>query len=300
MLSVGISPNLDVDTMTTIAAVAALALGVGLAFPVSAVDFEKTTWGMNLAQVRKLYPEGTVGKGEADNTIYVVYRPFGPIKAAQIVFGFPGGTLAYVKVHFPRSGGAPDPKATHYATLTKGQATEVVTSLREYLGKKHGKPSGEGLSSAADHARIFLEWEVPGTPGTSIWLKSQPLEEADELADVTLEYIDGSIYGFSKDKLPPADCSSTERTYKSLKKMERDRECAIGKTGQLTCRLDKVEGGSVKAECDKDWAFFGYEEADEPKLGMLKPGNRYLFTVRVIECSWAEIELKFVDVKPAR
>jgi hypothetical protein len=156
------------------------------------------------------------------------------------------------------------------------------------------------VGSIGDRARLHLEWEVHGTPGTLIQLTRQSLEEAEDLSDVTLEYTDGAIYGFSKDKLPPADCSASELTYKSLKEVERDRECAIGKTGQLTCQLDHVEAGSMKARCDDGWAWFGYEESDQPRLGMLKPGNRYLFTFRVVESSWAEMDLKFIDATPAR
>jgi hypothetical protein len=279
--------------MDRIAAVAALAIAAGLPFSVSAGDFGRATWGMSLAQVRKLHPGGTVAKGEADNTIYLVHESFGPIKAAQIVFGFPRDTLTYVEVHFPRPGTVPDPKAIRYATMSTGQATEAYASLREYLVSKHGTPFD-------DRTGLHSSWEVRGTPGSTIQLTLHPLEGADDLRDVTLEYTDGSIYGFSEDKSPPADCSATERTYTSLKKIERDRECAIGKTGQLTCRLDHVEDGSMKVKCGKDWAFFGYEEANAPQLGMLKPGNRYLFTFKVMECSWAEMSLKFIGAKPAR
>jgi len=286
-------------TRIAAAAAAALALAVSVPFSASAEDFGRTTWGMDLAQVRKLYPGGTVATGEADNTVYFVYGPFGPIKNAQILFGFPGWALTYVRIGFPRPGTAPAPDAITYTTMTNDQASEVLASLRAYLGKKHGKPSAEDVRPIGDRTRLYLEWEAHGTPGTLIQLVRQPLEEAGDLTDVTLEYTDGSVYGFSKDKAPPPDCSVTQRSYTSLKSIERDRECAIGKTGRLTCKLDRVEAGSMQARCGEDPIGFGYAEEDRPKVATLKPGIRYEFTVKVKECNWAEIDLRFIDARPA-
>jgi hypothetical protein len=287
--------------MTRIAAIAALFLAVGSPFPASAEDFGKTTWGMKLARVRKLYPGGAVAKDESGVTIYSVQQRFGPIKDARIVFEFPGGEpLNGVTVRFPRPGIPTDPKATDFAIMTNGQATEVFTSLRKYLGKKYGKPSDERVSWIGERASILLQWDVHGTPGSLIWLKREPLEEAEDLTDVTLEYIDGDVYGYPEDKSPPADCSATPLTYTSMKKIERDRECAIGKTGEQVCRLDQVDSGSVKIACDEGVYWLSADPADVPRLGAVKPGQRYLFTFRVMECSFAEIALKFMDAKPAR
>jgi hypothetical protein len=176
-------------------AVAALAIAAGLASPASAGGYEKTSWGMSLAQVQKLYPSGEVAKDRYGNTILSLSNPFGPIQEAYLAFVFTKGTdtLDGVEIHFPRRGTVPDQRKYTYLVMTDAQAAEAWATLRKYLVQKYGKPSDENVSpSYRGRARAMVGWKVAGN---LIQLIREPQEDG-ALTDVFLLHSDLSNWGY--------------------------------------------------------------------------------------------------------
>jgi hypothetical protein len=178
-----------------IVAVAALAIAAGLPSPASAGGYDRTAWGMSLAQARKLHPSGEVAKDRYGNAVLTLSSPFGPIEEAFLVFVFTKGTgtLDGVEIHFPRRGTAPDQGKYTYVVMTDAQAAEVWATLRKYLGQKFGKPSDENVSpSYGGRARTMVGWKVAGN---LIQLVREPQEEG-ALTDVFLLHSDLSNWGY--------------------------------------------------------------------------------------------------------
>ena len=178
------------NLMTRSAALIVLAISVGLPPRAAWGGYDKTTWGMTIEQVQKLYPSGTVAKTPLECPVYRVSRRVDPAGMAYLIFYFCDGVLNAVDVKIPRPGSVADPKRNRYIVTTDAQAAKVWASLREYLGQKYGKPSGQGGSLSIEGRTVEPANVYWDGPGTVIRLARDTLE--GNLTDVILNYTDAT------------------------------------------------------------------------------------------------------------
>ncbi len=127
--------------------------------------YDKTDWGMNVAQVQKLYPGGFVDQ-QASKTEYRVVRAVGEMPTAMISFEFSGpkGGLSKVSILFPEQGTDVDLRQALFEPPSPSQAESVRTSLRAALMAKYGKPV---VSKEKDDA-----WITPAGDGIQLGVVS--------------------------------------------------------------------------------------------------------------------------------
>ena len=186
------------------AAVAMLAVALPLA--VMAGGYDKTTWGMSLAQVQKLYPGGVKEVTPTGDLYYSIQRKVVTLDAV-VSFAFGEGRLQLVMLRFPQPGTGmvkkPNGKVG-YMRPTGGAADNIVTILQSSLRTKYGEPewSAEKLKAMGAPpatGNILASWMTDnGETQIILTMKAEP---DGERVDV------GLGYGISD-----AKTSATEKT----------------------------------------------------------------------------------------
>ncbi|HTP51061.1 MAG TPA: hypothetical protein VMK42_10210 [Anaeromyxobacteraceae bacterium] len=127
---------------------AAAALLFGALTTGARAGYDKTKWGMTLAQVEKLYPGG----GEAEQqgeTSYTVLAPVAGVPGLVTFLFDEKNGLHEVAVVFPQQGARFDPKTDAYAPLATADATRVRELALQDLRRRYGPPAiqGEGADT---------------------------------------------------------------------------------------------------------------------------------------------------------
>jgi hypothetical protein len=110
----------------------AVALAAALPLHASPGGYDKTTWGMTLAQVQKLYPGGTKKTTQAGDVHYFVMRKVATLDAI-VGFNFTDGRLVFVDVEFPMPDTPVDMSRPGYARPTDEAAGSII-SLVQSIG----------------------------------------------------------------------------------------------------------------------------------------------------------------------
>ena len=125
-----------------------------LAASPAGADYDRTRWGMSLAEVQALHPGGHAGDGEDGHPSYWVLVPVGGRRAiARFTFGNDGLSsnegLSGVVLKFPRQGTPVDLATGAYTRMTKVESRELLRSLKTAYGVRLGKPFAEDAQGAS-------------------------------------------------------------------------------------------------------------------------------------------------------
>ncbi len=121
---------------------ATLLLGLFLMFVpgARAGGYDKTTWGMTLSQVQKLYPGGLKETTQTGDVYYTLVRKVAGLDAV-VGFVFENTRLTFVSVQFPMPGTPVVTKGrTGYMRPTSEAARSTETIVRDGLMAKYGAP----------------------------------------------------------------------------------------------------------------------------------------------------------------
>ena len=103
--------------------------------------YDKTTWGMSLAQVQALYPGGFVEHHQSGANSYAVVRVVAGIDPAFINFEFdPDGQLGGVTILFPQAATDVDLKTGTYTVPNNVESDSKWAVLKVSLQAKYGVP----------------------------------------------------------------------------------------------------------------------------------------------------------------
>jgi len=120
----------------------AILLALGTATEARA-GYDKTEWGMDVAEVQKLYPGGVVDRQPDGKTEYRVLREVAGIRTAMLRFDFggPKNGLRKVTILFPEQGTEVDLRQALFEPPSPAQGEAVRLALRAALISKYGKPA---------------------------------------------------------------------------------------------------------------------------------------------------------------
>jgi len=181
--------------MTRLAAIIAIALAT-LALPLdaSAGGYDKTKWGMSVAEVQKLYPSGKPSRHPNGEAVFLLFKRVGPMAEALVMFMFDEGKLTTVHIHFPKFGTTPDLKTTNYLVMTDAQAAEAWDALRKSLGSKYGSPPVEHKTESLGGRTLSPTEAIWTTAEGDLVMLFRELLEGGQ-TDVTLSYSDPKWLG---------------------------------------------------------------------------------------------------------
>jgi hypothetical protein len=113
--------------------------------------YDKTEWGMALAQVRTLYPGGEAKNNQDGTTEYWIVKHVTDLTAYVGFFFEARKGLTYVTLLFPQPGTAIDVKHGLYTKMTRASADTAHKLLVSALTAKYGLPTEdtkEGTTSS--------------------------------------------------------------------------------------------------------------------------------------------------------
>jgi len=106
----------------------------------SFAGYGKTSWGMSLNKIKKLYPGGEVMKQNGQTEYYIVDE-VSEHKDTLVNFSFnKNGKLDSVSLIFSKLGQPINLKTGEYTQMTKDQCEMVKDRLKTNLTLKYGKP----------------------------------------------------------------------------------------------------------------------------------------------------------------
>ncbi len=111
--------------------------------------YDKAKWGMTVAEVKELYPGGLAKQTDNGGAVYKIRQPAAGVSEGIITFYFkPKIGLRSVVILFAAHGSQVDLKGDTFVPPTNEQAVRIVSTLRQDLIMKHGKPALEKEGSA--------------------------------------------------------------------------------------------------------------------------------------------------------
>jgi hypothetical protein len=106
--------------------------------------YDKAKWGMTVREVKELYPGGLAQQSDNGGAVYKIRKSAAGVSEGIITFYFkPKIGLRSVVILFAAQGNQVDLKADNFVPPTNEQAMRIVSTLRQDLVMKHGKPALE-------------------------------------------------------------------------------------------------------------------------------------------------------------
>ncbi len=135
--------------------------------------YDKTKWGMSLANVRALYPGGTVKRNQNRERSYAIVRPIANLMTALVIFNFDKKGLKDVKILFPLQGTEIDLKNLTFTEPMKSESDEIFKIVSTQLTLKYGKPDplskeGQQVWTTKDDDIIFLSKNFGQNPSHAV------------------------------------------------------------------------------------------------------------------------------------
>ena len=110
---------------------------------VSNAGYEKTTWGMKLSKVKKLYPNGVKKVQPNGQVTYTLIRSIALAADTYTMFRFSKDEkLSAVVIMFPESATNEDLRKGNFMELSKDDAKSLFSKLEEQLTIKYGEKVG--------------------------------------------------------------------------------------------------------------------------------------------------------------
>jgi len=103
--------------------------------------YDRTTWGMPLKEVQKLYPDGVVQPKQDKTADYAVIKSIAG-QTAVVLFNFDTTKrLDSVTILFPKAGSSIDLKGERYDAASKAESATIYNLLTNLLSQKYGAPA---------------------------------------------------------------------------------------------------------------------------------------------------------------
>lgn len=122
---------------------------------VASADYDKTQWGMSLADVQRRYPGGAVLRLQTGEIEYSVARTVGAEFPALTTFFFVEGKLEIVMLHVIRNGTVANLEAASCIPPVGEEAERAKVLLEAALRKKYGTPVPD-----LDHDGRYIQWKT--------------------------------------------------------------------------------------------------------------------------------------------
>ncbi|HVP66326.1 MAG TPA: hypothetical protein VMT17_03585 [Anaeromyxobacteraceae bacterium] len=148
--------------------------------------YDKTEWGMTVAQVQQLYPGGVAIRQADGRTDYRVVRSVAGLSTALVSFdiGAPPEGLRRVSIIFPEQGTEVDLRQALFEPPSPSQVEAIRQTLRAALTSKYGAPSSSHekddtwLTAAGD--AIYLGVATAGAGLSPVIVYSPPKTRAKD------------------------------------------------------------------------------------------------------------------------